>query len=210
MAQFITLFILLWMANSFIDWLVGYVTIIWIIFLSMSVAHAKSGSTISRNSGLTPGLFGIMFCGVWWMFCLCFLVVEFTFLVTVKSSVNFFGFNVIKIDHAIVDFVKRYRDTWHSIFFVSHIFLQQVYQLLHHYHHFFHLQMSRLHLRSLKVYHLVLHTKSRAVHYHQHLVRKHFHQNHFLHQNSFTKIELLLVKKFFLIFLFHCLSCNLK
>ena len=57
-----------------IDWL-AYVTIIWIIFSSMNIAHAKSGSMIPRNSWLIPGLFGIMLCGAWQIFCLGFVAV---------------------------------------------------------------------------------------------------------------------------------------
>ena len=38
-----------------------------------------------------------------------------------KRNINFFHFNVIKIDYVIADFVKRCRDTWNSINFVSFI-----------------------------------------------------------------------------------------
>ena len=58
----ILLFCFEWQMVSLIDWLV-YVTIIWIIFLSMKVAHAKNGSTVPQNSSLTPGLSNIMFGG---------------------------------------------------------------------------------------------------------------------------------------------------
>ena len=88
--------------------------------------------------------------------------------------------------------------------------LQQVHHLPCHHHHFVHPQMSRLHLCSSKFYHFVFHAKSCAVHYHQLLVWKRFHQNHFLHQNCFCKIQLHLLKEFFFTFLFHYLSCNLK
>ena len=82
MAQFIALFILLWSRMlSLIDWLVC-VIIIWIIFLSMNVAHAKSGSRIRCSSGLTLGLFVIMYCGAWQIFCLGFVAVQVAFLVT--------------------------------------------------------------------------------------------------------------------------------
>ena len=48
-----------WRMLLLIDWLL-YVTIIWIIFSSMNVAHAESRSTTPRNSGLTPSLFEVL------------------------------------------------------------------------------------------------------------------------------------------------------
>ena len=86
MAQFIDSFVLLWMLNAFIDRMIGlwndHSDYINNIFLSMNVAHAKSGSTIQCIPGLTHGLLGIMFCGAWQMFCLDFAVIQVVFLVT--------------------------------------------------------------------------------------------------------------------------------
>ena len=114
-----SLFCFEWWMLSLIDWFV-YVRIIWIIFSSMNVGDAKSGSMITWNSGLTPGLFG-MFCGAWQMFCLGFVVVQVWWNSTLffKRNINFFCFSLIKINHVIVYFIRRCCDTWNYIFFVS-------------------------------------------------------------------------------------------
>lgn len=115
MTQFIAPFVLLWMLNAFIDRMIGlwndHSDYINNIFLSMNVAHAKSGSTIQCIPGLTHGLLGIMFCGAWQMFCLDFAVIQVVFwwqpVLFFKRKVNFFRFNVIKINHVIVDFARN-------------------------------------------------------------------------------------------------------
>ena len=208
------LFCFEWWVLSLIDWLV-YVTIILTVFSSVNVAHAKSGSTIPQNSGLTLRIFGITICGAWRMFCFAFVVVQVTFwwqpVLFFKRNVTFFCFNFTKICYVIVNFVKRCCNTWNSIFSVSSMkvsvcnrftrFFVTIVTLL--------MLRCRLHLRFSKFHCLVLHTKSCAVDYHQ-LLRKGFHQNYFFHQKSFGKIQLFLVKKFFLTFFFHYLSFNLK
>ena len=164
-----------------------------------------------------------MFCGAWQIFCLGFVVVQVVFLVKVlffqeESQLLSLQCYQNQSCHSW----PRQEMSWYlqlHIFCVVYkiVSSQQVHQLPCHHHHIVHPQMLRLHLCSTKVYHLVFHTKTHAVHYHELVSRKVFHQNPFLYQkllffikNSSCKIQLLLVKRFFLTFLIHYLSCNLK
>ena len=72
---------------SLMDWFV-YVTITWMMPSSRKVHPVSSVSKIWRNSGLTPGRFGIMFWKImlWWKFWIVLVVVHVIFVLTYLYS----------------------------------------------------------------------------------------------------------------------------